>query len=208
MRTYKILLIVAAVFGGVALVFAAVAIPNLCRVIIKTGEARRCSGHLYGHVQFEFEHSDDIEDVRRQVLFIFHIMAFACGAATVIMIIVALCTKMARSCGFMVATMVLAALTSLDFLVTAIVMTLLYLEFKNRFDRHVDSDLMIAESIQGDLVHTAMFWTAFATATTALICVIIAFVKVPKERNKTRGRKGEKERGKKAGKKRGGRRRK
>ena len=193
MEKYKISLIVAVVVGCVVLLFATVAIPHLCHVKVKSGRKGVCYGHLYENVRYEFGgglSEDTVGDTRRRVLFIFHVMAFACGTTTVIMIIVALCTKLIKNFAFMVATIVLAALTSVDFLVTAIVMTLLYSDFTKTLDSTIaDTNVRIAIVVQRDIVHVAMFWTAFATATAALICIILAFTFVPKDKSKTRGHK-------------------
>ena len=191
--------------GCVTLLFAGLAIPKICQVKTPDGELGYCRGHLYEW--FSYRNKDfsgaHLMEIRMRVLLSFHIMAFVCGTATVIMIIVALCTELTTNITYMVAALVLAALTTLELLVAAIVMTFLLQQTKEwETDDRRKHVMHFALEYYGTVTHAALFWTAFAISTAALICFILAFTYLTEE-YKMKGRKTETMRGKSAGKTRG-----
>ena len=201
MEKYKFLLLVAILLGCVALLFTALALPHLCSVKL-LGKVYYCQGFMYQMMGKIFLHST-LENIIKRVMFIFHLFAFLCGAATVIMIIVALCKKLTTNITYMVATLVLATLTTLELLVAAIMMTFLLQTFKeSELYPKLETKETWAMMYYGRRTHVAMFWTAFAISTATLICIVLAFAYLTED-YKTKGRKTETMRGKSAGKTRG-----
>ena len=121
MRTYKNLIVIALVFECFTLIFAILAIPSLCYVVMG-GPTYKCSGSLYDNIDEAFN-SKKGNNVKFRVMFIFYVLAIASAVATIILAGVALCTKLRRNFVFLIVTLAIAAATGFNLLVTAAVLS-------------------------------------------------------------------------------------
>ena len=203
MRTYKTFIVIALVFACLTLLFAILAIPRLCYVVL--GDTTyKCSGSLYDNIDEAFKSKED-NNVKFRVMFIFHVFALAGAVATIILAGVALGTKLRRNFVFMIVTLVIAAATSFNLLVVAAVWTEIYVTWlkKEFVDELVEFEANYRGGYVSQTVQVAMLWSAFICCTAVLICLILALVTLPTGSKKKRGKKGgKKKRGKKGRKKR------
>ena len=129
MQTHQTLLILAAVFGCVALLLNVLTIPMFCSVTMD-GKSYKCSGVWYDRLDISFNR----ENIKVGVKFIFNILAILSGVTTIILTIIALCKEMVKNFIYMIVTIVLAAVTSFCLLVASALKTALHVRWNTDKD--------------------------------------------------------------------------
>ena len=152
-----------------------------------------CSGTLYDDIGDYFKTNTE---VKVQVMFLFHVFSIICAMTTIILAAIALCKEMVKNFIYMIVTIVLAAMTSVDLLVAASMKSNLYVIWLNLkgVKEEIERDAEYRGNAMSSKLQLAMFWIAFLIATACLICLIIATIYAPsgtvkKQRPKTRRKK-------------------
>ena len=203
MQTYKTLIVIALVFACLTLLFAVLAIPIFCYVVMDE-KPYKCTGTWYDDIDEAFK-SKEGNNVKFRVVFIFHVLAIASAVATIILAGVALCTKLRRNFIFMIVTLVVAAVTSFNLLVPAAVLTDIYVKWLKTpyFYDLIELSADFRGQYVSSQVQIAMIWVAFICCTAVLICLILALISLPSGSTKKQEKKGgKKKRGKQGRKKR------
>ena len=182
MEPYKMMLLLAIIFGSLALFFSTMAIFHLCTSDDEGVKDYFCKGTIYDGIRTRFG-VNKLEHRRDTLQILSHVFALTFGIGTVIMSGVGLCTDCSSNKGFMICNVILAALAFFFMLTAAAVRSVWYRWFTvdDPEAYQLDHDPLppdLAARLYRGRVNMTMFWTSVILFSATFVFVLIATIMV------------------------------
>ena len=180
MESYKMMLILAVVFGSLAVFFSTMAIFHLCTADDQEIKDYYCKGTIYDDIRDKFG-KPGYEYTISTMQILSHVFALTFGIVTVVMSGIGLCTDCSSNKAFMICTVIVAVL-AFSFMVTAAGLRtnwFHYFTVTNPNVSELDQDPLspdVAARLYRGRVNMANFWIAVIFSLTTFVFILIATI--------------------------------